>query len=161
MIMKDNTKTDNEPLTPTEQDSEIQQVEAEIDKLSPRQRNLVIERYEESSQIYEGPLPPASELIKYNEAHPDAADRIIAMAEKEQEARLVNATYMLREDAKTKKRGQFMGFIIALIVLGGGMFLLSQGRALEGFTTLVGAAATLVFIFISGRYQGSDKDGDK
>lgn len=83
------------------------------------------------------------------------------MAEKEQEARLVNATYMLREDAKTKKRGQFMGFIIALIVLGGGMFLLSQGRALEGFTTLVGAAATLVFIFISGRYQGSDKDGDK
>lgn len=159
--MKDNTKTDNEPLTPTEQDSEIQKVEAEIDKLSPRQRNLVIERYEESSQIYEGPLPPASELIKYNEAHPDAADRIIAMAEKEQEARLVNATYMLREDAKTKKRGQFMGFIIALIVLGGGVFLLSQGRALEGFTTLVGAAATLVFIFISGRYQGSDKDGDK
>lgn len=44
---------------------------------------------------------------------------------------------------------------------GRGMFLLSQGRALEGFTTLVGAAATLVFIFISGRYQGSDKDGDK
>lgn len=32
------------------------------------------------------------------------------------------------------------------------------GKSLK---TLVGAAATLVFIFISGRYQGSDKDGDK
>ena len=30
---------------------------------------------------YSGPLPPASELIKYEEAHPGAADRIIGLAE--------------------------------------------------------------------------------
>lgn len=159
--MKDNIETDNKPLTPAEQDQEVQNVEAEFEKLSPQQRNLVIERYEESSQIYEGPLPPASELIKYNEAHPDAANRIIAMAEKEQDARLTNTTYMLREDAKTKKRGQYMGFLIALIVLVGGMLLLLQGRALEGFTTLVGAVATLVLIFISGKSQGSAKNEGK
>lgn len=156
--MKDNTKMDSEPLTPAEQDSEIQKVEAELEQMTPEKRGIVIEHIEERSQIYEGPLPPPTELIKYNEAHPDAADRIIAMAEKEQEARLANATYMLREDAKAKKRGQYMGFAIALIVLLGGMFLLLQGRALEGFTTLVGAAATLVFIFISGKYQGANKD---
>lgn len=159
--MNDNIEKDNGPLALAEQDDEVQNIEAEIEKLSPKQQNLLIEHYEASSQIYEGPLPQASELIKYNEAHPDAANRIIAMAEKQQDARLADTAFMLRENAKAKKRGQYMGFVIALIVLVGGMFLLLQGRALEGFTTLVGAVATLVVIFISGKYQGSDKNERK
>jgi uncharacterized membrane protein len=33
---------------------------------------------------YEGILPPAQELVRYNHAHPDAAHRIITMAEKQE-----------------------------------------------------------------------------
>lgn len=32
---------------------------------------------------YAGPLPPPGMLVQYNEAVPDAADRIIAMAERQ------------------------------------------------------------------------------
>jgi uncharacterized membrane protein len=32
---------------------------------------------------YEGPIPPAAELAKYNQLIPDAAERILAMAEAE------------------------------------------------------------------------------
>lgn len=38
-------------------------------------------------QSYSGPLPPASELKRYNEACPNAAERIISLAEKEQQHR--------------------------------------------------------------------------
>jgi uncharacterized membrane protein len=34
---------------------------------------------------YSGPLPPASELAKYNEIAPDIVERILTMAEKEQQ----------------------------------------------------------------------------
>ena len=37
---------------------------------------------------YEGPLPPSAEFGRYNEILPGAAERILAMAEREQEARL-------------------------------------------------------------------------
>lgn len=36
---------------------------------------------------YEGPLPPAAEFARYEATHPGAADRILRMAETEQELR--------------------------------------------------------------------------
>lgn len=35
-----------------------------------------------------GPLPPAEELLKYNDAVPEAAERILKMAETQQHHRL-------------------------------------------------------------------------
>ena len=39
------------------------------------------------SSFFSGPLPPPEILIRYNDATPDAADRILKMAEKQAEYR--------------------------------------------------------------------------
>ncbi len=158
--MKGNLKTDDALLTPTEQDSEVQAAEVTLDELTPEQRRLVIQHYEER-QIYHGPLPPATELIKYNEAQPNAAGRIITMAEKEQAARLENESYALKQTAKAQTRGQYMGFFGVAIVLITGATLLLQGRAIEGFVTLVGSAGALGLIFIGEKSRGSDKNEEE
>lgn len=50
--------------------------------------------------IFLGPLPPASELIKYNSAVPDAANRIIKMAENQQQMREKELIANIEKDKK-------------------------------------------------------------
>jgi hypothetical protein len=82
---------------------------------------------------YEGPLPLAQELIRYNQAHPDAAHRIITMAERQEAHRQKLETF-----------GLVFGFVIVVTVIGTGAFLIFNNKpgtglviALSGITTLV------------------------
>ena len=45
---------------------------------TPKERTLIAKL---NAQHFSGPLPPPLVLVQYNEAVPDAADRIIKMAE--------------------------------------------------------------------------------
>ncbi len=83
------------------------------------------------------------------------------MAEKEQAARLENESYALKQTAKAQTRGQYMGFFGVAIVLITGATLLLQGRAIEGFVTLVGSAGALGLIFIGEKSRGSDKNEEE
>lgn len=49
---------------------------------------------------FSGPLPPPDDFKKYNEVLPNAADRILSMAENEQKIRSDGQTKMLANDRK-------------------------------------------------------------
>jgi hypothetical protein len=49
--------------------------------------------------------------------------------------------------------GLYLGFVLALSVLGLGFTLVFQGRDVAGFATLGATAATLAGVFVYGRYQ--------
>jgi hypothetical protein len=59
--------------------------------------------------LHTGLAVGARELIRYNQAHPDAAHRIITMAEKEGAHR-----------QKLETLGLFFGFVIVVTVIGAG-----------------------------------------
>ncbi|MCA1604551.1 MAG: DUF2335 domain-containing protein [Acidobacteria bacterium] len=86
---------------------------------------------------YEGPLPPAQELIRYNEAHPDAAHRIITMAEKQEFHRQKLETF-----------GLVFGFIIVTMVTGAGTMLIFYDKPGVGLVIALSGLATLVWPFI-------------
>ena len=48
---------------------------------------------------YVGPIPPANELVRYNDAHPEAAKIILDMAQKQQDTA---APIKLNETRKPK-----------------------------------------------------------
>ena len=96
-------------------------------------------------QISIGPLPPGDEIIKYNSVIPNGADRIMAMAEKEQQARINRD----KNSYNLKRLGQIFAFIsvIALITLGSIFtFTGHEGLGYVMFGSLGGVALAAVFL---------------
>lgn len=86
-----------------------------------------------SASSFSGPLPPPADLAKYNEAVPDAAERIIKMAEKEQDNRHKLQEKELRDKGKLESRGQCLGFILAVLFAGISVFLAYLGHVKLAF----------------------------
>lgn len=77
------------------------------------------------SVSFSGPLPPADEFVKYVQASPGAGDHILTTAETamahghRMELALVDRTVEDdRERSRRMDRGQIMGFITGLVLLG-------------------------------------------
>jgi hypothetical protein len=51
----------------------------------------------------------------------------------------------------SQTRGSWFGFIIGLIVTGGGIYLMAHGKDGWGFASIIGALGALVTVFIVGR----------
>ncbi len=63
---------------------------------------------------YSGPIPPAQELEAYNAVVPGAAERIVLMAEKNQQHQIKIETLALNSARKEARRGQIFAFLILL-----------------------------------------------
>jgi uncharacterized membrane protein len=109
-------------------------------------------------QYHQGPIPPASELQRYDEVNPSFADRIIAMAEREQKARLeLNqlSSEKVFEIEKSRvgvtKRGQWFALVIVVLILLFASFWAYLGHA-NAAAGLVGAVVVGVIVaFVGGR----------
>ena len=77
---------------------------------------------------YSGPLPPPSMYREYEEVLPGAADRILTMAEKDQDGRQKWEQQALDNADRGLWRGQCYGFIIALVSVSASVYLAAQGH---------------------------------
>ncbi|WP_424946436.1 DUF2335 domain-containing protein [Candidatus Spongiihabitans sp.] len=68
-------------------------------------------------QTFIGPLPQPEDFAKYNQVMPGAADRILAMAEKEQKIRADGQDKILANDRRRINGATLLG--IALIAVAG------------------------------------------
>ena len=95
--------------------------------------------YAVEKHSYSGPLPRPEDFAKYKTALPDAPERILTMAEKQQSHRIEMESTIVREDIALSKRGQILGFIITLF-----FGSISVWLGLEGHDWLAGVIATAV-----------------
>lgn len=107
--------------------------------------------YQESRHYMEGPIPSPAILEQYNQLIPDAAERILKMAESDMQFQHDINREALMATRGDKKRGQWMGFVLAVISLGLATYLSINGHdvtaSIIGGTTVVG----LVSAFVIGR----------
>lgn len=139
----------------------------EGDPTRGRTSHLIVEK---SEHRFSGPLPPPDLLRQYDAIVPDAANRIIAMAEGQAAHRRQledRATDAIIEDTRAerleRKRGQFYGFTIGITGITAGALIvifannsvgIIAGTALSG-----GTIVTLVSIFVIGlREKGGKED---
>jgi uncharacterized membrane protein len=73
----------------------------------------------ELSMSYRGPLPPSGEFARYEQVLPGAADRILAIAEKEAEHRRANQDQLVDASIKYSGRGQIFALVIAVLAIAG------------------------------------------
>lgn len=111
----------------------------------------MLQRIEQSS--FSGPLPPPEILERYNNAVPNGADRILAMAEQQASHRQALETIVIQGGARRANWGLGLGFVIAVVGLLLAAWLVDRGHGVEG-TILGGVDLTaLVGTFVYARHQ--------
>lgn len=116
---KENVRTVEQPEVPSQIDlpEDFQKV---IENLKPEERKLFLRGYAQMVQVssFNGPIPHPETLKGYEEVLKGSADRIISMAEKEQQHRFDCDNKIISEETARAKRGQQFGcFLITLLII--------------------------------------------
>nr|WP_255492142.1 DUF2335 domain-containing protein [Cetobacterium sp. 2A] len=105
-------------------------------------------------EAYQGPLPHPDLLKKFEDITPGAAERILLMAEKEQQHRhqleneiLIKESENIKNEIELKGRGLIFGFLLALLIIIAGVYLLIFNKSLEGFSLILGSIAMIITPF--------------
>ncbi len=109
---------------------------------------------------HSGPLPDAETLIQYNSVIPNGADRIMKMAEKQQDHRMSMESKVIESQNKQSGLGQLFGLIIGLVGIGCGTFLAYSGETTVGGIIAGGTVVSLVSVFVIGKKRQSSKSED-
>jgi len=100
---------------------------------------------------HSGPLPDAETLIQYNSVISNGADRIMAMAEKQQDHRINIESKVITSQNKQSGLGQIFGLIIGLFGISCGTFLAYSGETTVGGIIAGGTVVSLVSVFVIGK----------
>lgn len=102
------------------------------------------------SSTFSGPLPPPDILARYNDAVPDGAERIIALAERQAAHRMALESRVVDADIKRSNLGLGAGLLVALAGLSAAFLMVDRGNAWAG--AVVGSLdlAGLVAVFVYG-----------
>lgn len=107
---------------------------------------------------FSGPLPSPENLLNYDKVTPGAANRIIEMAEKNQEHRLYINKIMAESDVKKSLRGQIFGFAIAAIAFTVATICAFLDQKEIGIAAIGFSLVSIVSTFVLGR---KSKDNTK
>lgn len=105
-----------------------------------------------------GPIPPAQELVKYEQITPGLADRIIKMAENEALHRHQQEDKALNADINARKwrhneitLGQVFAFLLTLFTVGAGTYAAINYSWIYGTVLSSAGLVAIVIAFIRGR----------
>jgi len=104
----------------------------------------------EVSQFHFGPLPPPEQLLKYNEAVSNGAERILTIAEKQAAHRQSLEAKVIDGDIKRSYWGLAAGFSVTVLALSASTFLIYYGHDIAGASIFGASLVTIVIAFISG-----------
>jgi uncharacterized membrane protein len=127
-------------------DQTIVRKEDLLDGVSKEQ--ILAIRQSRRTETFLGPIPPPNVLEKYNNIIPDGAHRILTMAEQQQLHRQSMEKTVIESDVRRSDRGLILGFIITLLLGGGGIYLVAIGKDLNGLAIIFGSLATLAGTFV-------------
>lgn len=113
-----------------------------------------------SLKSHSGPLPSPETLAGYENAQSGAADRVITMAEKQQNHRMDLEKIAIRRQFNQSSAGQWIAAILAISFLGGSVYLGINGHDVLAGTLGGTTIIALVTVFITGKnsMQNSTKE---
>ena len=122
-------------------------------QLPPKKQEIKQIVSEVVAESFSGPLPPPSMLSQYNQIVPGAAERIIAMAERQAQHRQNIENKVIDSDIGNSRLGLHYGLIIGLAAVIGGTICILSGHEIAG-SIIGGTGLTgLVGVFVYGSRQ--------
>ena len=122
---------------------EVEDVVEKVESLPPEAQQIVMSRME----LYQGDLPHPDILRGYNELYPEAAKRIIENGILETEHRRRQDKIYLNGMLAERTRGQILGFVIALVIVASGVYLMANEHILAGSLLTGGSLIGVVGLF--------------
>ncbi len=134
--------------------SENEQIEPQVLTHDiPEQKKKLVRQ----TTIHSGPLPHPETLQKYNEIIPNGAERIMIMAEKQQNHRIEIEKIAISGQVHESKMGQRFAFIMGMTGLSMGFICIIMGQGFYGAVFIGGTLVSLVSVFIIGT-RSKNKD---
>jgi uncharacterized membrane protein len=106
-----------------------------------------------SFSAYQGLLPPPEMLAQFNQVIPNGADRIVSMAESQQQHRQALESAVVNGNVIAQRRGQLFGFLLGLVAIVGGIGLIAFDKSTQGLVAIITAFVALAAVFVYGRYE--------
>jgi uncharacterized membrane protein len=108
-----------------------------------------------------GPLPSPEVIAGYEKVLAGSADRIIKMAEKEQDHRHKVQLRFQTQQAGITFAGQAFAFSMGMFGIGGGIYLVVNNKSIAGFGVFFTSLATLMGLFFYNRNRPQAPTLDK
>ena len=133
------------------QEGQLQVIRKEIDEI----KNVVYQEFHSIERVerrleYSGPLPHPEILSGYEKVLPGSADRILKMAEKQQDHRTSIENKLVNAENQSRLLGLVAGFLIATFGLAGSVYLGNNGKTWASGILSGGTLAGLVTVFVKG-----------
>lgn len=100
------------------------------------------------TQEYHGPIPHPNIIKQFEEILPGSADRIFKMAENEQNNRHELNDKIIKHKNFIESLGLIFGFVLAAMIIGGGIYLLLNDKSAKGFSLIIGGVFAIITPFI-------------
>lgn len=100
-------------------------------------------------------------LERYNAVIPNGAERIMAMAERQQLHRQGLESAVVNGNVINERRGQSRAFILGLVAILGGVGLIAFDKDAQGLTAIITAFTSLGGVFVYGRWQQAQERARK
>jgi uncharacterized membrane protein len=113
------------------------------------------------TEFFYGPVPPPSLLARYNDVVPDGAERILAMAERQSKHRELLESQVVTGNVESQRRGSMYAFIIAMVAILGGIFLIYAGKDASGLGVVLTSLVGLISVFVYSQHKQSKERTEK
>lgn len=156
---KSNKKTDI-PVKVVPENQETVDVNEFIQSLPEDKRETAMQLMfaVEQSTSFRGPLPAPEDFKAYQEVLPDAPERILSMAEKQLGHRTDIEKTIVERNLSLSDRGQWMGFVLAIMFLIASMILAFTGHELLGSVIMGSTLIGVLVVFVLNKLPWFNKD---
>jgi uncharacterized membrane protein len=124
--------------------------EAELAKEEHKELRAQIRQIETRLQRFSGPLPPPEAFEKYEGTLKGAANRILTMAEKQQDHRINMERKIVKSNSTNEKLGLIFGLVVALSAISGGIYCAHIGQTVVAVVIGGGGVVGLITAFVQG-----------
>jgi len=116
-------------------------------KKAVQRRQAQVSTRMEQTLFHQGPLPMPEDLARYDQLIANGAERILAMAEKNQTHRQQLEKAVTLSNVRTERLGQYLGFILFVLILATSTYLMvATDRNLEGLFALIADVSAFYFM---------------
>ena len=110
---------------------------------------------------YSGPLPHPEILEHYDRIVPGGAERIFAQFESQALHRQRIESRVIRSNSFVQIFGAISALILGLAAIGGGLYLVHEGKSIEGFGAFFTGLSALVGVYVYGKQSQKDERKSK
>jgi uncharacterized membrane protein len=159
-------KKNNSKLSPSNSNEDLGEIatllEEEIPEIArdPRRKIAVIRKIQMMCS-YSGPLPPPEMLERYGKIVPGAPERILKMAEKQSEHRIELEKVVVKGNSRRENQGLQYGFIISLVTIIGGIFLIYNNKNSAGLVAILTPLGILATSFLYSKHTETKRNRSK